>query len=556
MRPHRPLRFLVPARAPRRQRSGHGHSHVSARRCCMLFAAASIASLLPAASSGASLPISPASIDRTVARTMEAFEVPGVAVGIVKDGKLVFAKGYGVRELGKPELVGPRTLFQIGSNTKAFTAAALAMLVDAGKLRWDDRVIDHLPQFRLYDAYVTREFTIRDLLSHRSGLGTGAGDLMFFPETDFTREELIHGLRHLKPVTSFRTEYDYDNVLYVVAGEVVAAIGGESWEDFVAKRLLAPLGMSPCAPTYERVTDRSDMASPHVRVDGHIKTIPVEKLQLSAAAGAINCSIDGMAKWLQTQLAHGKATNGQAIFSAERSAEMWSMNTVKPIQPELAALTQTHFAGYALGWDVHDSFGRKIVSHTGGVPGTVTWITLVPELQLGVMVFTNQQSGVAMEVVGNQILDAYLQAPTRDWVAIGVAFDARRAAHAKAIEDEARKVSASASPPALSLEAYAGCYIDAWRGAATVRREGDNLILKFSRTDRLEGALHPFRGNVFIVRWNDRSLEADAYVRFDQGFGRDIERLSMQAVSPATDFSFDFQDLDFRKVESCSGVKQ
>jgi CubicO group peptidase (beta-lactamase class C family) len=518
--------------------------------------AAGLISILPVISCGAVPPISSQAIDRTVARSLQAFDVPGMAVGIVKDGKLVFAKGYGVREQGKPEPVGTRTLFQIGSNTKAFTAAALAMLIDEGKLRWDDRVIDYLPQFRLYDPYVTRELTIRDLLSHRSGLGTGAGDLMFFPETDFTREELIRGLRHLKPVTSFRSQYDYDNVLYVVAGELIAAVSGQDWEDFVANRILSPLGMSSCAPTYERVADKSDMASPHVLVDGHLKTIPVEKLQLTAAAGAVICSIDGMAKWLQAQLSQGRGPKGRPLFSAERSSEMWSMNTVKPIQPELAALTQTHFAGYGLGWELRDSFGRKIVSHTGGVPGTVTWISLVPELQLGVMVFTNQQSGVAMEVVGNQILDAYLQAPKRDWVEMGVAFATRRSAYAKVVEDEARKVSASASLPALSLEAYAGCYMDAWRGAAIVRREGDALILKFSRTDRLEGTLHPFRGNIFIVRWTDRSLDADAYVRFDQGFDRDIERMSMQALSPATDFSFDFQDLDFRRDESCSGVKQ
>jgi CubicO group peptidase (beta-lactamase class C family) len=525
-------------------------------RSCALFIAASLMSMVPIASIGASQPIETRAIDRTVARTMKAFDVPGMAVGIVKDGELVFAKGYGVRERGKPEPVGTRTLFQIGSNTKAFTAAALAMLVDAGKLRWDDRVIDYLPQFRLYDAYVTREFTIRDLLSHRSGLGTGAGDLMFFPATDFSREELMFGLRYLKPVASFRSQYDYDNVLYVVAGEMVAAVSGESWEDFIANRILAPLGMTSCAPTYERVTDRRDMASPHVPVDGQLTVIPVEKLSLTAAAGAINCSVEGLAKWLQTQLAQGKSPSGQTLFSAERSAEMWSMNTIKSIRPELAELTQTHFAGYGLGWEVRDSFGRKVVSHTGGVPGTVTWISMVPELQLAVMVFTNQQSGVAMEVVGNQILDAYLQAPKRDWVDIGIAFDARRSEQTKAIEDEARKVGASASPPPLSLDTYAGCYIDAWRGAATVRRQGDTLILKFSRTDRLEGELSPYRGNVFIVRWNDRSLDADAYVRFDQGFGSGIERMSMQAVSPATDFSFDFQDLDFRKAQTCSPTRR
>lgn len=247
-----------------------------------------------------SLPIAPRAIDHTVARVMKEFEVPGMAVGIVKDGKLVYAKGYGVREYGKPERVGVDTLFQIGSNTKAFTAAALSLLVDAGKIQWDDKVIDYLPQFRMHDPYVTREFTIRDLLTHRSGLGTGAGDLMFFPATDFTRAEIIHGLRYLKPVSGFRSRYDYDNVLYLVVGEVIATVSGQSWEDFIAQRILQPLQMQSCAPSYQRIADHGDVASPHVVVEGKLKPIPAENLTVIAAAGAINCSISGMGKWLQT----------------------------------------------------------------------------------------------------------------------------------------------------------------------------------------------------------------------------------------------------------------
>lgn len=493
------------------------------------------------------LPISPAAIDATVARAMKAFQVPGMAVGIIKDGKLIYAKGYGVRELGKAAQVDADTLFQIGSNTKAFTTAALAMLVDEGKIHWDDRVIDYLPQFRMYDPYVTREFRIRDLLTHRSGLGLGAGDLMFFPATDFTREEIIHGLRYLKPVSGFRSKFDYDNLLYMVAGQIIPAVTGKSWEDFVTQRILDPLQMRPCAATYDRIPDRSDVAAPHVVVKGDLRAIPVLQMDAVGPAGTINCSINGMAKWIETQLAAGKTPGGQQLFSAQRSEEMWSMNTIIPLSPLLASMYHTHFNGYALGWGVEDLLGYKKVAHTGGVLGSVTWVAMIPELNLGVLVFTNQESGVAMNAVGNQILDAYLNAPRRDWVEIGATYTAKGEAAAQAIEDAAAKVAATAGSPSLPLDAYAGTYRDPWRGEATVRRENDKLILKFSRTQSLEGPMTPYNGNIFIVHWNDRTLNADAFVRFEQGYDTKVTEMTMQAVSPATDFSFDFQDLHFSR---------
>lgn len=494
------------------------------------------------------MPISPEKIDTTVARAMAAFEVPGMAVGIVKDGKLIYAKGYGVREAGKPGRVDTDTLFQIGSNTKAFTTAALAILIDEGKIGWDDKVIDHLPQFRMYDPYVTREFTIRDLLTHRSGLGLGAGDLMFVPTTDMSREEVMTGLRHLKPVSSFRTQFDYDNLLYMVAGQIIPAVTGQSWEDFVKARILDPLQMRPCAASYGRIKDRRNFASPHAVIEGKLKPIPVMNIDLVAPAGSISCNIDGMAKWLVTQLAAGKAPNGRTLFSAERSNEMWTMHTILPVGPRATSMDRTHFSGYALGWVVEDRFGYKRVWHTGGVPGTLTWVSMVPELNLGVLVFTNQQSGAAMDSVGDQILDAYLGAPPRDQVEMALASRRQRDTEAKAIEEAAAKVAATAGPPSLALDAYAGRYNDPWRGDAVVRREGNRLVLKFSRTASLEGPLTPYSGNIFIVRWKDRSLDADAYVRFEQGFNGKIEGMTMQAISPATDFSFDFQDLKFKKA--------
>jgi CubicO group peptidase (beta-lactamase class C family) len=493
------------------------------------------------------LPISPAAIDSTVARAMKAFQVPGMAVGIIKDGKLIYSKGYGVRELGKTAPVDADTLFQIGSNTKAFTTASLAMLVDEGKLHWDDKVIDYLPQFRMHDPYVTREFTIRDLLTHRSGLGLGAGDLMFFPATDFTREEIIHGLRYLKPVSGFRSKFDYDNLLYMVAGQIIPAVTGKSWEDFVTQRILDPLQMRPCAARYDLISDHSDVAAPHVVIKGEVKAVPVMQMDAVGPAGTINCSINGMAKWIETQLAAGKTPGGQQLFSAQRSEEMWSMNTIIPLSPVLSSLYRTHFTGYALGWGVQDVLGYKKVAHTGGVLGTVTWVAMIPELKLGVLVFTNQESDLAMTAVGNQILDAYLGAPRRDWVEIGQSFTGKRDTAAQAVEEAAAKIEAAAGSPSLPLDAYTGTYRDPWRGEARVRRENDKLILKFSRTQSLEGRLAPYNGNIFIVHWNDRSLNADAFVRFDQGYDTKVTDMTMKAVSPETDFSFDFQDLHFTK---------
>ncbi len=520
------------------------------QRLSIILVLASLPSFASRAASPSALPISPAAIDATVTRAMKAFQVPGMAVGIIKDGKLIYAKGYGVRELGKPGQVDADTLFQIGSNTKAFTTAALALLVDEGKLHWDDKVIDHLPQFRMYDPYVTREFTIRDLLTHRSGLGLGAGDLMFFPATDFSREEIIHGLRYLKPVSGFRSKFAYDNLLYMVAGQIIPAVTGKSWEDFITQRILEPLQMRPCAANYGRISDRSDVAAPHVVIKGELQAVPVLNMDAVGPAGTINCSINGMAKWLETQLAAGRTPTGQQLFSTERSEEMWSMNTIIPLSPLLATMYRTHFNGYALGWGVEDVLGYKRVAHTGGVLGSVTWVTMIPELQLGVLVFTNQQSDVAMEAVGNQILDAYLKAPRRDWVEIASGYSAKRDAAAKSIEDAAAKLEAASGAPPLALDAYAGTYRDPWRGAATVRRENDQLILKISRTNSLEGRLTPFSGNIFIVHWNDRTLNADAYVRFEQGYDAKVSEMTMKAVSPATDFSFDFHDLHFSKTDN------
>jgi len=511
--------------------------------------AAVLVGALPALSLAATTPLSGAEVDRLVTRAMSAFSVPGIAVGIVKDGKLVYAKGFGVREVGRPGAVDADTQFAIGSNTKAFTTAALAILVDEGKLRWDDRVIDYLPDFRMSDPYVTREFTIRDLLTHRSGLGIGAGDLLFVTATDFTRRDMLRALRYLKPVTGFRSQFAYDNLLYVVAGEVIATVSGQSWEDFVTARILTPLGMHSCATAFERLPDHDNIAAPHLVVDGTLATIPRLEIPLAGPAGAIQCSINGMAKWVQTQLAHGSAPGGATLFSAAAATEMWTPQTLEHGGGKIAELTHTHFQAYGLGWGLDDLDGFKHVAHNGGLPGMVTQVSMIPELNLGVIVLTNQQEGFALSAISLPILEGYAGLPRRDWVSLMQGFRADRLKMVSA-SNQAHAVAGGAAPhlSANELAAFTGTFADPWRGEATIAAAGDGLRLTFSHTSDLSGPLHAVGPELFIVRWDKRTLDADAYVRFTRDYAGTVTGFTMKAVSASTDFSYDFQDLEFHRV--------
>lgn len=491
----------------------------------------------------------PAQIDRLVERAMAAYPIPGIAVGVVHDGKIVYAKGFGVREQGGTERVDADTLFGIASNTKAFTAAALAMLVDEGKLKWDDRVVDHLPDFRMYDPWVTREFTVRDLLTHRSGLNLGAGDLMFVPKTDFTRAEVIRALRHLKPVSSFRSEFAYDNLLYAVAGEIVPAVTGKSWEDFIEERILGPLGMTGCAAASSRVT-AENRSSPHVIIDGKLTKVPLLEVGAVNPAGSIVCSVNGLARWVSAQLAGGlvPGAGGARIFSAEQGAEMWRPQTFIPAGGARQRLTRTHFTAYGLGWMLEDYQGYLRVSHNGGLPGVVTHVGMLPELGVGVIVLTNQMETGALSAIALPILDAYAGAPKRDWLA--VVQEQQRASIAALTAASTKRAPPRAKQPVdpATFEAFVGRYVDAWRGEASVLRGGEGLVLRISRTDGLTGPLEPVSPGLFIARWTDRTMEADAYVRFEEDLAGKVTGFRMQAVSDLTDFSYDFEDLDFRRT--------
>ena len=519
---------------------------------CLTILPSSLPAQYASASASASVSASaPADLDSYVANSMKTFEVPGVAVAIVKDGKIVVAKGYGVRKLGDSTPVDDHTMFGIGSNTKAFTTALLAQLVDAGRLSWDDPVYQRLPGFVMYDPYVSHEMTIRDLLTHRSGMGLGEGDLLFWPRSIYTRDEIIYKLRFMKPASSFRSHYAYDNLLYMTAGQIVPAVTGVSWDDYVRQHIFAPLGMDHTNVSNAAFKTGDDYAFPHERVEGKLQVIPFEVLDNAGPAGAINSCAADMAKWVQLQLNHGKfAGHDGRLFSEQQSKEMWSAQTILPIDnppPPLAAL-KPNFADYGLGWALRDYHGRKLVGHTGGVAGFVSRVMLVPEENLGVVVLTNAEEDGAFDSILYHVLDHYFGFPATDWIAAFKSVKDRQEKEAAETVKKAEAARAAGSKPSLPLDRYAGSYNDAWYGPITIRTENGSLVISFDHTPTMIGDLQHWQFDTFKAHWRNRTIE-DAFITFSLKPDGSIESARMAAVSPLADFSFDYQDLQLKPAE-------
>lgn len=509
-----------------------------------------------------------AAIDAVVERAMNTFGSPAVTVSVVHDGELVYAKGHGIVETGREAPVDADTLFHIGSVSKAFTAAALAVLADEGKLGFDDRVIDHLPEFRMHDPYVTREFRIRDLLTHRSGLPLGAGDLLMFPQAKSTRQDILRGLRHFEPTSSFRAQYDYDNSLYIIAGMIVEEVSDRSFAAFVEERLMSPVGMDDCAATLERVSNDASKATPHVSVDGELETTPTGLLGNTAApAGGIVCSARSMAKWMNFILDEGVTADGERLISEAQFAELLSPVTITRTPGYLSEHAGAELSAYALGWSVSTFHGQPLHSHGGGVLGMTTHLMLLPREDLGVFVSNNLMSALPRPVaydIAEQFLDMAPQSddeedgaeteteagPGPDWIAIVDDLMQQRGDAGAEVVAKAMAERDADSSPSLPLEAYAGTYRDPWYGEITLTLEDDGqLWFRSPRSEPLSGPLEHFQYDTFIVRWTDRRLNADAYMSFTLSPEGEVEGARMKAVSPTTDFSFDFHHLDLRRVD-------
>ena len=480
--------------------------------------------------------------------------VPGMAIAIVENDQVTFARGFGVKALGKPDPVDADTIFPTGSTGKAVTVADLAILVDQGRIGWDDRVIDRLPGFQMYDPWVTREMTIRDLLVHRSGLGLGEGDLLFVPRTNLSRADSVRRLRYLKPATSFRSGFAYDNVLYMVAGQLIESVSGETWEKFTAEHVLKPAGMLHSTSDEDARFATANRAQPHARMNGGLRGAGDQQLlderdelgRNAAPAGGLAVSANDMARWLRIQLDGGRLPGGnERLFSESAHVQMWRPMVLLPIAevPPALAPTQPTFSTYALGWDVADYRGAKIVWHGGAVFGFLTAVVLLPEKHVGFSIEINSEDGEIIRGLMYELLDHYLGLPGTDWVAKFAAEKRRRVGEALgALKTQTARPAHVG--PSLPIARYAGTFTDPWYGNIEVTAAAGKLRIDFKSTPRMAGALEHWQYDTFVTRFDDRTIEP-AYVTFGLGADGKVARITMKAVSPLADFSYDYQDLLF-----------
>ncbi|GAA0642801.1 serine hydrolase [Brevundimonas lenta] len=506
-------------------------------------------------------------VDAFVKRAMAAFpDQPAVSVALVKDGQAVLTRGYGVRKKGDKALIDEHTRFAIASNTKAVTCAALAILIDEGKVKWDEPVRTYLPGFSLSKPELNDMVTVRDLVSHRIGFGLGAGDLLFWPNSDRTRAQIMEAVPHVPIAGQFRTTYNYCNLMFVVAGEVVAAASGMPWEQFVQTRILDKLGMTETLPLMT-AADPATSALPHGRIgpplryQGEMQTIgqSIQEVWDWAAAGAAGGFVTNpvdWSKWIAVQLAKGQLPDGTRLWSEARANEMWKPNIIisNSAGPTAELPGRAIAATYATGWQVQDYRGERFITHGGGAPGFLSGTVLLPGRNAGFSYFTNAEESQLTRALRSGIADIVMGKDGFDWVADAVRLTTEGNADSLKAAAEIDAKQAAGAPPSLPLEAYAGAWRDPWYGDIVIetratgrgRNRKTGLWLAFSRTPSLSGPLEAFDGETMRTRFTDRR-EEDTFITFVLENGAPVSA-TMKAVSPDADFSYDFHDLRLTKV--------
>lgn len=490
-------------------------------------------------------------LDELIQNTLKTFDVPGISVGILKEGKIIYSKGFGVASLTTKKPMDENTLVGIASNSKGFTATALAILADEGKLNFDDKVSKYIPEFQMNDAYVSQEITIKDLITHRAGLGLGQGDLMFFPEGgSLSVNDIIHNVRYLKPENPFRTTLDYNNIMFIVAGEVIHRVSGLSWAEFIEQRILKPVGMTSSFGSYKNAkkANVSNIIDAHAPVDGKVIQVPHDWNETANAAGGIISNIKDMTTWAEFLMNGFTTKEGKKLVSDKQIQQLWNLQISTPVS--LKNPYDSNFGGYGLGWFLTDVKGHKQVYHTGGLIGTVTQFTLIPDMKLAIVVLTNQQSGAAFSAITNTIKDSYLGIADRNWLKN---YGDRMAKVNADYDKEKKEIFAKSDvfkkdkSCQIKAEQIVGTYTDPWFGEVMISKEGETFRIFCKNSPRLKGELLPYSANVMIAKWDDRSYDADVFVNFNLDENGKSQGMKLKPISEVTDFSFDFEDLDLQR---------
>jgi CubicO group peptidase (beta-lactamase class C family) len=488
--------------------------------------------------------------DQAFDDVMVRYRLPGLAVGIVQDGKIIYRRTGGETIAGSGRQINSDTLFKIASNSKAMTTGVLARLVDAGKLRWDDPVTRHLPAFRMYDPWVTREIQVRDLLIHNSGLREGAGDLMLWPEPNhFTRADIIAGLAFLKPQQSFRSQYAYDNLLYIVAGEVAAAAAGLPYEALVRRELFEPLGLTRCQVGEIQRDVVGNIAQPHMRkgndnvvIRGDDAVIPVAT---AAAAGGIRCSLNDLLKWTRLWLDPDLKSpeSGKPWLSMTQRDALWSAHMPLPLSRRQREWDNSRFNAYGYGWRLSDVDGVLRVAHTGTLAGMYSAIVMLPEKKTAFVLLINGDGADARTVL-SQVLVKHFTAPRK---AQPLKFYADAVAQERRQRSEATQAALPQREPAApdALRANLGRYRDPWFGEVSLCENGGQVRFAAAKSPLMTGTLMQAGGRL-LVDWQDDSVDAEAWLEFSPA-----RTLTLSKVDPDADFSYDYEDLLFTRTGDC-----
>jgi CubicO group peptidase (beta-lactamase class C family) len=463
-------------------------------------------------------------LDAYIEKAISDWRVPGLGLAIVKGDSVIHSAGYGVREAGKPDRVDASTVFAIGSASKAFTAALMAMLVQEDRAKWDDKVTDHLGWFQVFDPYVTRELTLRDLLTHRSGLARG--DRLWYA-TELEREEIVRRVRHLEPTWSLRSNFGYQNIMFLTAGEVEEELTGKTWDELVRERIFEPLGMQRSTTSVGPLGTMGNVATPHRIVEDAVVPIAWRNIDNIAPAGSINSSAQDMARWVRLQLRRG-AFGGQQLIEANQVREMHEPQMLIANDTSMQRMIpSTHFRAYGMGWFLQDYRGRKLVHHGGNIDGMSALVAMMPEEDVGLVILTNMNGTGLPNALLHHIFDRFIGGEPGDWSARLLAYTKEREKQAEDRQQKLLDARVAETTPTLPLDRYAGTYEDEMYGTVTVRRDGDRLVVDAGSA--FVGDLEHWHYDTFRAQWRDAGL-GRSFLTFTLNARGEVARVDVEGL--------------------------